>query len=62
MTEAEKQLIEAALAWRRQHGPSTMKTSCAMTVVAHAAEDVIRERNRANQGDSTPSFNAQANS
>ena len=44
MTEAERTLIEAALAWRRLHGPATAMTSSAMTEVAHSAEDVIRER------------------
>ncbi len=49
MTEAEEQLIEAALAWRRIHGPATQMTSAAMTEVATWSERVIRERNIAAQ-------------
>lgn len=52
--ECDHALIEAALAWRRLHGPATELTSSAMTAVASAAEAVIRERNRAAQVPSRP--------
>lgn len=58
MTNAENALIVAALAWRRLHGPATPMTSSAMTLVAHCCEEVIRERNRANQTNESPLSNA----
>ncbi len=60
MTPAENMLIEAALNWRRLHGPATPMTSSAMTSVANFAEEVIRERNLAHQAaDQTPTVSRQ---
>lgn len=62
MTEAECELIEATLHWRRSHGPATQLTSSAMSDVARAAEGVIRERNRALQTNAPPCTNRQKDS
>ena len=55
MTEAEHNLIEGAVEWRRLQlcGPVTRDTSLAMARVAAWAEEVIRERNATERPEST---------
>lgn len=54
MTEMEMSLIEAALNWRRNHGPCHPHEPGDLREIGVWAEGVIRERNRTNQSDEPP--------
>lgn len=51
MTEMEMSLIEAALNWRRNHGPCHQHEPGDLREIGVWAEGVIRERNGAAQDD-----------